>query len=347
MKRHGNLYEKVISIDNMKAAALTAAKAYGRGPTVDRYYKDEEQLLNRLHQKLADGSFRPSKPQTFTIREPKERLITTCPFYPDKIVEQSIVQVIEPILLSCFTTDAYASIKGRGGHLMSQRIRRAMNQDRDGCRYALKLDIRHAFPSVDHDVLLAQLERKIKDNRLFALIRQLLNTDGLKIGGRMSQLFFNYYMTRFDHWLKEQLHVPHYFRYMDDMLLFSTDKETLHGWFCQIDDYITRNLRMTIKENHQIFPVAKDRHDRHARPVDMAGYVFFMNQTRLRKRIKQNLCHRLAQLNRGRMDKADYLQAVAPWWGWIISTDSQYLLNKLNKTAKHEIKFEHKARRSA
>ena len=215
MKRHGNLYEKIISIENLREAAATAAKANGRSRAVDDFYKNEEGNLQRLHQSLVDFSFRPSRPSTFTVHEPKERTITTAPFYPDKIVEQAIVQVIEPILYPVFTYTSYGSIKKKGCLRLSQDVRNALDTDR------------------------------------------------------------------------------------------------------------------------------------HGRPIDIAGYVIYLNQTRLRKRIKQRLCRKLAVLRRCHIGRTAFLQAVAPWWGWLLSTDSSFLLNKLQTLSPYEIQFKNTSRAAA
>lgn len=339
MKRHGHLFEKIASEENLKIAAETAAKAAGRTRAVISFYKDEEENIRKLHLALNYGTFAPSKPRNFTIHEPKERLITTAPFYPDKIVEQALVQVIEPILMPVFVRDSYASIKGRGCYLLSQRIREDMNTDYAGCRYCLQADIHHAFPSVSHDVLISLLRKKIKDERTLSLIKLILNTPGLKIGGRPSQLFFNFYMSTFDHWIKEVKHVRHYYRYMDNIVILGNSKERLHYLLADINHYFSTKLYIQLNTNYQIHPVAIDRHDRHGRAVDIAGYVMFLNQTRLRKRIKKNFCRKLAHLNKKNIAEADYRHAIAPWWGWLKSTDSEYLINKLQETSRYEIKF--------
>lgn len=347
MKRHGNLYEKIISIENLRKAAATAAKANGRTRAVDDFYSDEEGNLQRLHQSLADFSFRPSRPSTFTVHEPKERTITTAPFYPDKIVEQAIVQVIEPILYPVFIYTSYGSIKKKGCLRLSQDARNALDTDRRNCLYCLQTDIHHAFPSVDHDILLQLLSRKIKCAPTLWLIRILLNTPGLKIGGRMSQLLFNFFLSYFDHWMKEVKHVRHYFRYMDDMIVLHSSKSYLRQLLAEMEDYLRDRLHLPLKPSKQIYPIARDRHDRHGRPIDIAGYVLYLNQTRLRKRIKQRLCRKLAVLRRCHIGRTAFLQAVAPWWGWLLSTDSSFLLNKLQTLSPYEIQFKNTSRAAA
>lgn len=237
--------------------------------------------------------------------------------------------------------------KKKGCLRLSQDARNALDTDRRNCLYCLQTDILHAFPSVDHDILLQLLSRKIKCAPTLWLIRILLNTPGLKIGGRMSQLFFNFFLSYFDHWMKEVKHVRHYFRYMDDMIVLHSSKTYLRQLLAEMEDYLRDRLHLPLKPSKQIYPIARDRHDRHGRPIDIAGYVLYLNQTRLRKRIKQRLCRKLAVLRRCHIGRTAFLQAVAPWWGWLLSTDSSFLLNKLQTLSPYEIQFKRTPRAAA
>lgn len=110
-----------------------------------------------------------------------------------------------------------------------------------------------------------------------------------------------------------------------------------------IEAYTNQNLRIEVKRNKQIFPVGLDRSDKHGRGIDFLGFVFFLNETRIRKGIKRNLCRKIAKLRKAKnpISRKDFLQAIAPWWGWLKYSDSQYLINKLNTISPYEIKFKH------
>lgn len=112
----------------------------------------------------------------------------------------------------------------------------------------------------------------------------------------------------------------------------------------EFETYLAEETKLQVKDNKQIFPVGKDHRDRHGRGIDFLGFVFYLNETRLRKRIKQNLCRKCAQLlkRKNPIDAKDFKQAIASWWGWCKYSDSDYFINKLNvKIQPYEIKFRH------
>src|SRR6185436_15260850 len=101
-------------------------------------------------------------------------------------------------------------------------------KDVPSTKYCLKLDIKKFYPSVDHDILKQLLRRKFKDPDLLWLLDEIIDSaDGLPIGNYLSQYFANFYLTYFDHWLKEEERIGPYFRYADDLVFLSPDKESL------------------------------------------------------------------------------------------------------------------------
>jgi hypothetical protein len=148
-------------------------------------------------------------------------------------------------------------------------------------------------------------------------------------------------LAYFDHWVKETKRVRYYFRYADDIVVLHSDKRVLRALLADFERYLNTELNLFVKDNKQIFPVAKDHKDRHGRGIDFLGYVFYHNETRLRKRIKQNFCRKVAKLRKRKkpIGEAQFMQAVAAWWGWAKHSDSEYFINKLNKISPYEIKF--------
>lgn len=103
-------------------------------------------------------------------------------------------------------------------------------------------------------------------------------------------------------------------------------------WVCDfIEDVPTRFSK--IKGNYQIFPVAKNRYDRHGRALDYVGYKFFREQKLMRKSIKQNFCREAARLNKREkpLSQKAYKQAVCPWLGWAKHSNSRHLLKTIIK----------------
>lgn len=314
MKRINKLYAQICSIENLQRADSIARKGKLKQPGVISHDRNREANIQALHCMLIEKTYKTSQYTTFTIHEPKERLIFRLPYFPDRITHHAVMNILEPTFVACFTKDTYSCIKKRGIHAAAGALKYAL-RDIESTRYCLKLDIRKFYPSVDHDVLKQLLRRKFKDQDLLWLLDGIIDSaDGLPIGNYLSQYFANFYLTYFDHWIKEEKRVKYYFRYADDMVILSDNKSYLHELLFDIREYLHSNLKLTVKQNYQVFPV-KDR------GIDFVGYVFRHTHTRLRKNIKKSFARMLK--------KSRNTQSIASYRGWAIHCNSKNLLNKL------------------
>ncbi len=314
MKRLNNLYQRICSVENLQLADSIARKGKLNQPGVIRHDQNRDQNIQDLHLALKEKTYLTSEYTTFTIYERKERLIFRLPYYPDRIVHHAVMNVLEPIFVSTFTADTYSCIKKRGIHAAAAAVKLAL-KDNSGTQFCLKLDIKKFYPNVDHEILKQLLRKKIKDKDLLWLLDGIIDSaEGLPIGNYLSQYFANFYLTYFDHWLKEDLQVRYYFRYADDMVILSDSKEQLHQVLDQIRRYLNDNLKLQVKENYQIFPVS-------SRGIDFVGYVFFHTHMLLRKSIKQSFARML------RNNKNP--QSIASYRGWALHCNSRNLLKKL------------------
>lgn len=332
MKRIGNLYEKIISIENLRLADEKARRGKQRSYGVKAHDRHREENILALHEILKNRSFKNSEYTTFTIYKPKERVIFRLPYYPDRILHHAIMNVLEPVWVSLFTSDTYSCIKGRGIHGTMRAVKAAL-KDRENTRYCLKIDIRKFYPSISHDELKRIIRKKIKCHDTLELLDTIIDSaNGVPIGNYMSQYFANLFLTYFDHWIKEVKKVRHYFRYADDMVFLSGNKEELHALLADIKDYLA-SLHLSLKGNEQIFPLAENRQDRHGRGLDFVGFVFYRSgQILLRKGIKKQLCKAVITQNRDReVDAESYKQGICGWLGWAKASNSRNLLHKIIK----------------
>ena len=147
---------------------------------------------------------------------------------------------------------------------------------------------------------------------MLSLLDEIIDSvpSGVPIGNYLSQYFANLVLAYFDHWLKEEKRVKYYWRYADDIVILSDNKESLHQLLHDIRAYLV-GLKLKVKRNYQVFPVD-------SRGIDFLGYVFRHTHTRLRKSIKQRLCRRVARLNKRKkpLPKEAYRQQICSWWGW-------------------------------
>lgn len=313
MKRYGNLFETVISIDNLKLADKNARKGKSAQKSVVQHDKNKENNIYLLHEMLKTGTFKTSAYETFTIKEPKERLIYRLPYFPDRIVHHAIMNVVKPIFISTFTSDTYSCIKNRGIHKAVEAIKLAL-LDKQNTTYYLKIDIKKFYQTVSNDILKKLLTKKFKDVNLLTLLWGIIDSSvGLPIGNYLSQYFANYYLAFFDHWIKQVMKVTYYFRYADDMVFFSGCKKFLHQLLHEIKKYLKDNLALELKSNYRISPIKCG--------LDLLGYVFFENYIKVRKRIKQ-ACARM-------LSKNPNMPSIYSYLGWFQHANAINLQNKL------------------
>lgn len=315
MKRLNDIYEKIISIENLMLADQKAQKGKSKQYGVVLHNKNQEENILKLHEMLKNKTYQTSEYKVFKVFEPKERDVYQLSFFPDRICHHAVMNVLEPIFVAVFTADSYSCIKGRGIHKASTNLRKAL-QKKEETTYCLKLDIKKFYPNIDHDILKALLRRKFKDNDLLWLLDEIIDSaPGLPIGNYLSQYLANFYLTYFDHWLKEKMQVKYYFRYADDMIILHHDKSYLHKLFEHIEHCLYYCSKLHVKQNWQIFPVEK-------RGIDFVGYVHFHTHVLLRKSIKK----RFAKMLKRNPNKA----SIASYTGWTKHCNSKNLMKKLN-----------------
>lgn len=247
MKRIGNLFEPVVSFDTLCLAFRRARKGCGRTPAVDEFFFELEPQLLRLQKELLNDEYRPGAYRYFTVNDPKKRNIAVAPFR-DRVIHHAVVHVLTPVYERTFVYDSYATRPCKGTHAAILRAQQFMKR----WPLYLKADIEKYFDSVDHDILLEILARKIKDKRLLVLLERIVRNTaipgkGLPIGNLTSQFLANVYLDPLDHEIKDQMGVRGYLRYMDDFVLFSDSKKDLVKWKASIEQFLSRRLKLSLK----------------------------------------------------------------------------------------------------
>lgn len=310
MKRINNIFESIISIDNLRLADEMARKGKKSSYGVRLHDRNREVNIMRIHNILKEGTYKTSPYKTFIIHEPKEREIFCLPYYPDRIVHWAVMLQLEKIWMNVFTTDSYSCIKGRGIHGAARKVAKAM-RNVNSTKYCLKIDISRFYPSINQDIMMGIIKKKIKCVRTIKLMNEIIHScdKGLPIGNYISQFAANLYLTYFDHWIKEVKKVRYYFRYCDDMVILSDNKDYLHSLLKEISEYVKNNLGLTVKGNYQVFPID-------ARGIDFVGYRFYHNRIMLRKGIKKNMMRKKFALDKLGITGKEYKMQMASFTGW-------------------------------
>jgi len=229
MKRYGNLWGKITDRENIRQALYASQDGKKHYKEVIMVNKDPERYINDVRDMLIGKTFRNAKYDVINRLEGRKiREIKKLPYYPDRIIHHAIMQVMQPIWMNNLIKDTWQSLPGRGVHKGVLTIRKAL-RDFEGTKYALKMDVSKYYPSIDNEIMKSVIRRKIKDPDLLWLLDEIINsTEGLPIGNYISQIMGNLYLSEYDHMMKEQLHLKYYFRYCDDILILSGNKEDLH-----------------------------------------------------------------------------------------------------------------------
>jgi len=295
MKRAGNLFESVASFTNLYEAVFKAAKGKKDRGEVALFLMDMEKEILSLQKDFLDNNYTPGPLRTFEIKDPKWRKISAAPFR-DRVAHHVLCNIVEPFFERRYIYHSYACRKEKGTH-------KAIDQAQSYCqkyRYYLKLDIRSFFASIDHDVIMNILERIFKDKRLLSLFQVIVEhgsktKKGLPIGNLTSQHLANLYLDQLDHFIKEELRVKGYLRYMDDFVLFSNDKRELHGWYGQIDRFLASKLYLELKSRATtLSPVSEG--------LTYLGFQIYPNLIRLQNRTKYRRWKNIRRIEKGFLD---------------------------------------------
>ena len=186
----------------------------------------------------------------------KQRIILV-PTMREQIIHHMVINVLKPIFMKGMYEHSYGSIPGRGAHMGKQRIEKWIRKNPKDVKYVLKMDIKKYFDSIPHSILKRKLAEIIHDEEFLAILYEIIDatgTDrGIPIGFYTSQWFANWYLTELDHFIKEELHAKFYPRYMDDIVIFGSNKRELHRMRKEIEKYLNERLGLQVKENWQIY----------------------------------------------------------------------------------------------
>lgn len=293
MKTYDNLYEEIVSLPNLYRAYFEAKK----GKKNKDFREFEEDLINnlgKLHEELISFEYEPSGYNVFYVQDYKTRKILA-PRFRDHIVHHAVHNYLEQIYEKHFIFDSCACRKEKGTHFGLKRLKSFVNKHSEEDYFA-KCDISKYFYSIDHFVLKNIFSKRIKDKRLLWLLGKIIDSHledripahidnpknfnqekGIPIGNLLSQLFANVYLNEFDGFVKEDLGVKHYVRYVDDFVILEKDRNKLKEFIFKIRKFLSENLYLTLKDSKVQINKIKSG-------VDFIGYVVFKKFVRVRSR---------------------------------------------------------------
>ena len=341
MKRIGDLWPRIVDFENLLEASRQAQKSKRFRPNVLIFNHYREKNLFRLQSQLVRKTYQPGGYRTFRIFDPKPRMISAAP-YRDRVVHHALCNVIVPLLEKSLIDQTYANRLGFGTHrALEQFISFARSS-----RYVLQCDIEKYFPSVDHEILKEKIHRRIKCKDTLWLIDKVIDCSnpqdpinqtflgdtplikrrhGLPIGNLTSQFFANFYLSEFDHFVKEKLKIRKYLRYVDDFSLFSDDKALLTDARAEIEKYLAV-IRLKIHPiKSQLFETRFG--------ANFVGFRVFPRYVRVRNDNLRRARHRLKQLQedyaKGEIPLSKLIERIQSWEAHLKHADTEGLRREI------------------
>lgn len=296
VKRYGNLYPQICSEENIRLAIKNSRKGKLHLEQVREVDADPDKYVALIKDMLENKTYKSGEYRPIQIRDPKERTVYDCDYFPHRIVHWALIQVIRPILMNCIGPHSFGAMKGRGPHQALTLLDEYLRKDKERTEYCLKIDIKKYFPSIPKDKLIEKLERKIKDPDVIWLCKEIVYGfpgDGLPIGNYTSQYFANYYFYDIYHDLKHNYHCKHILGYMDDWIILGESKRWLRRVKRRLESLLNEN-GLRLKGNWQIFPASCG--------IPFLGYVTYPTHRRVKHRVKVNIhraCNRIMALTDG------------------------------------------------
>jgi retron-type reverse transcriptase len=321
MKRHGNLFDKITDLDNIKAAHKYSRRGKAFYTEVKMVDSDLDRYCKEIQKSLVNQTFNTSEYEVedrFDGR--KMRTIYKLPYYPDRIVQHALLNVVGQIFTNCYIRDSFQSIIGRGTSDAMRRVKQVVRSP-DCPRYALKIDVEKYYPSVDNAKLKVMVRRKIKCTRTLWLFDNIIDSmKGLPIGNYTSQHLGNLYLNDFDWQVKQNIKPKAYFRYCDDIIFMDDMKSKLLAYKTQAIKWLA-DLGLKIKDNWNIYDIYKQG-------IDFVGYVFTPFNTRLRPTIVVKFKLVCKRITRKVIDPSRDLSRVMAYKGWAKHCNGKLLWRK-------------------
>lgn len=322
-------FDEIVSLENLLLAWREFKKGKRGKLDVQTFEYNLEDNIFSLHQDLKNGTYRHSKYYPFRISDPKPRLISKA-IVKDRVLHRAIYRALYPLWDNTFIYDSYSCRDSKGTHKAFTRLTtltRKISQNYTKPCFALKLDIRKFFDSIDHQILMSFLEERIQDKKLVNLVFEIISSfeltenKGIPLGNLTSQLFANVYMDALDKFVKHKLKAKHYIRYADDFILFANNPDTLMGRFVEINRFLKDRLKLNIHPNKAVLRKLNWG-------IDYVGYVSLPYYSIPRKKTVKRIYKKVDKLLReGEFD--ELAKVIPSYLGYLQHSNSHKLQSKL------------------
>jgi len=335
------LFETMTSLDNLFACWYAFKRGKRQQKEIQHFERFLEDNIFRLREDLNALVYKHGSYPQFRVCDPKERLISKASVR-DRFVHHVVYEMLTKIFDPKLIFHSFSCRKKKGVHkgtlCLQKMIKKASQNGSKNC-WALKIDIRRFFDTINHGILKKLIRKHVFDEKLLHLIDQIIDsfhqsTDvfgpaGLPLGNVSSQLFANIYLHELDEFIKHKLRLKFYLRYCDDFVILSHHPKLLLWLICVIDDFLNTHLRLQMHPK-KIFLLTI------AGGIDFVGYVHFLHHRLVRPQTKRRLKRKLKTafklFQRGKLSSTALDQKVQSYLG-LLSHANAFHFSQIIKNA--------------
>jgi len=330
------MFKKLITIENLFSVWYEFRKGKINKPDVILFERNLEDNIFQLYKDINIKKYHHQAYYTFCIWDPKFRKINKS-IVRDRIVHHLVYRYLEKIWQPIFIYHSYSCQIGKGTHRavnnLVKTLKKVSKNDKRNIWY-LKLDIKKFFASVDHEILLKLLKKRVYNPEVLWLLEEIVKsyseeeyTDrGMPIGNLTSQIFANIYLNELDYFVKQNLKEKYYFRYADDFIFLNESRSYLKNLEKVVKDFVLNKLKLVIHPQKIIF-------GKYFSGIDWLGYVVFPHYKILRiktkKRMFKKIDKKIDDYNLGVIDKIKLHQTTQSYFGLLKHCNSYNLQTKL------------------
>ena len=321
-------YSKLISVENIFQAWEEFKKGKRKKHDVQVFERHVEDNLFNLHFALKSKSYKHGGYFEFYVNDPKRRHIHKAQVC-DRIVHHLLYKYLYKLFDKTFIFDSYSCRLDKGTHRAVKRLEyfsRKLSKNYTKDFWALKLDIKQFFASVDHEILYGLITERIKDEDILRLIKQVINSfpaigdqpprsKGIPLGNLTSQIFANIYLNELDQFIKHNLKIKYYLRYADDFIILAQNQAYLYRCIDTIKQFLEDEFRLELHPK-------KITLRKLTWGIDFCGYVVLPHYVLPRAKTKRRIFKQVRKF-------AVSNQSLQSYLGYFLHTNSYILMQEL------------------
>ena len=350
-------YLDIISLENIFQAWSEFKKGKRRRKDVQEFERNLEDNLFLLYEQLKNKTYRHGTYRSFYVQDPKQRHIHKAEVR-DRVVHHLLYKYLYNLFDKSFIYDSYSCREEKGTHKGVKRLEKftrivSKNYSRE-C-WALKLDIKKFFASVDHKIFFNLLKKKVKDEEILGLLKQIINSfcschpehsegynsrhiffavaqndnnhKGIPLGNLTSQVFANIYMNELDRFIKHKLKIKYYLRYADDFVILSGDKQLLSQLIVPISQFLNEDLKLELHPKKIILRKLNWG-------IDFLGYIVLPHYILPRVKTKRRIFKKLEE----NKNMENFNQSLQSYLGYLSHASSYKLRQYILRYAQNDIR---------